>query len=504
MLTGADEFVLGDDDGGSSGDGGSANASGPTGGPTGGPTSGSGGMATSSTGATPPPEGDATGVAITKVAFYQGVESTVFENGSIPAFPSVSIVAGRPAVVRVFTQPGQLSGAPITARLFVGSTPIEQTVSSIANSSQNQIGSTVNFDVPGELLQPGTTWRVELKEGSSTSTGPNASASTPTGDLRVTSSGTLKVTLVPIQYQADGSNRLPDTSANQVQGYRELFLALYPTAQVDITVHDPVGWSQTVSASGNGWDNLLNAISQLRQQEAVGFDEFYYGIFEPAGSFNTFCGGGCVAGLGFVGDPNGEYSRAAIGLGYPGGSAHETAVHEIGHTHGRPHSPCGGVSGADPGYPHSGGSIGVWGMYTPTKELLSPQYKDMMGYCSPLWISDYVYEEILDFSKAISNAQIIVPPEALDRTYERISFGPDGARFLDSMPMHRPPMGPQEDVWLTDADGNETLARGTVYRYDHLDGGVLVVPSPDVATTVRRARLRAVLGGAARDVIAER
>ena len=101
----------------------------------------------------------------------------------------------------------------------------------------------------------------------------------------------------------------------------------------------------------------MNALSEERTNASADFDEYYYGVFEPSSSFGGYCGGGRVSGLGFIGDPNGEYSRAAIGLGYSGEVAIGTAIHEVGHNHGRPHSPCGGVSGADQGFPHSGGSI---------------------------------------------------------------------------------------------------------------------------------------------------
>ena len=43
---------------------------------------------------------------------------------------------------------------------------------------------------------------------------------------------------------------------------------------------------------------------------------------------------GCVAGLGFVGGPSDSWARAAIGLGFTGDNAAETAVHELGHNHG--------------------------------------------------------------------------------------------------------------------------------------------------------------------------
>jgi hypothetical protein len=482
LLTGADEFVVDGDgdserdgDSSSDGDGNPSDGDGDGSGAgigSGGDT-GSGGTTSSGPVAT---LDDATGVTITQVAFYQGVKSTVFANGSVTN-PSLSLVANRPAVVRVFVDPAGASGAPITARLFIGSqAPIETVVSSLQSGTDGNFSSTINFDVPAAYLTPGATWRVELKEDIGTSAGPNPGATTGDGNLALEQSHALRVTLIPVQYQADGSNRMPDTSAAQLEQYRQLFMKLYPTTEVVLTVGPTFGWNQGISAGGNGWDTLLNAISEERQSAAAAFDEYYYGIFEPASSFGAFCGGGCVAGLGFIGEPGGEYSRAAIGLGFSGESATWTAVHEVGHNHGRPHSPCGGVSGADPGYPHSGGDIGQWGMDLFTKQLIDPGYKDLMSYCEPSWISDYVYEEVLGFMQATGGSQSLsIPAEELNQEYERVSFGPETASFLSAMTMVRPPMGEPKDVTVTTASGETKTVKGTFYAYDHIDGGVLFV-----------------------------
>lgn len=481
VLTGADQFVIdpndesdgkGDGDGDGNGDGdGETDGSG-AGVGTGG-NSGTGG--TTSTG---PVEtlGDATGVSVTQVAFYQGVKSTVFANGNVMN-PSLRLVANRPAVARVWVQASSPSGAPITARLFIGGQPpLETVVNGIQNGSDGDYGSTVNFDVPAAYLTPGATWRVELKEDAATSAGPNPGAVTGDGNLGLAQSHALRVTLIPVQYQADGSNRLPDTSAGQLEAYRQLFMKLYPTTEVVLTVGPTFGWGSSISAGGGGWDTLLNAISQERQSAAAAFDEYYYGIFEPASSFGAFCGGGCVAGLGFIGEPGGEYSRAAIGLGYSGESALWTAVHEVGHNHGRPHSPCGGVSGADPGYPHAGGDIGEWGMDIFSKQLLSPNYKDLMSYCEPSWISDYVYEEILGFMQATGGSQnLYIPPEEMNQAYERVSFGADGSTFLPEITLEKPPFGQLKDVTITTPSGQTKTVQGSFYAYDHIDGGVLFV-----------------------------
>jgi hypothetical protein len=112
-----------------------------------------------------------------------------------------------------------------------------------------------------------------------------------------------------------------------------------------------------------------------------------------------------VAGLGYVpSSPSSSfYYRTAIGWdktsGYSdGGLFPEVFTHEVGHNMGRPHSPCGSVASSDPAYPHAGGYIGVWGYDSGFNALHSPfTDKDIMGYCTPNWVSDYVYKQILDF-----------------------------------------------------------------------------------------------------------
>ena len=477
-ITGADNFVLsGDGAGGSNhGSGGSS----PSGGSE--STGNGNGNADTGAGAGGPmnPVGDATGITVDRVAFYQGVESNVVVAGQAQN-PSASLVAGRPAVVRVFIKVGQTSGAPIRGRLTLGSAaPIEVAVPSPHNSSQADFASTVNFQVPAADMVQGMGYRVEMIEDETTSQGLNPASHVPATGLQsvtVKPSGRVKIKLIPVQYGADGSNRLPDTSAAQVQAYKDLFFAMYPATEIDISVGAAFPWSQSIDAGGNGWDNLLSSLSDFRNGAQADFDEFYYGIFDPASSFESFCGGGCVAGLGFIGDPNGLYSRAAIGLGYGGDVSTQTAVHEVGHNHGRPHSPCGGASDPDPGFPYSGASIGSWGLVLGTNQLLSPSdYTDVMGYCHPQWISDYVFDQILAFKNQMQN-DIVFPPESMDQTYERVRVGPSGTTFLAPMVMHQPPLGPSQTVTVNTASGSQQLT-GRFYAFDHLDGGVLFVKQP--------------------------
>lgn len=485
-ITGADQFVI---DGHGSGGAQSSGTATPT---SGSGAAGQGGSASvgSGAGGSEPvtPVSDAAGVTIREIAFYQAVKSTVMSGGKAQT-PSTSLIANRPAVVRVFTDVGATSGGAISARLLIGNAaPIVVNVGQVKASSDASFGSTINFQVPAALMTQGMTYRVEIYEDPSTSKGPNPGAHFPaSGDqtLQVKNAGRVKVTLIPIKYGADGSNRMPDTSAGQVQAYHDHFFELYPTSSVEVTVGPTFAWNQTVDAGGNGWDTLLSALSDFRVQSTAATDEFYFGIFDPTASLNSFCGGGCVAGLGYVGDPQAEYTRAAIGLGYGGDVSTGTAVHEVGHNHGRPHSPCGGAASPDPGFPYSGGAIGKWGLALGSNQLFDPsQTKDMMGYCSPTWISDYVYESILSFKQSMQGAAQVFPPETLDQTYERVRIGPDGATFMDPITMPRPPMGSPLSVTITTASGPMNVS-GQFYPFDHLDGGVLFVKeSPEPLAAV--------------------
>jgi hypothetical protein len=71
-----------------------------------------------------------------------------------------------------------------------------------------------------------------------------------------------------------------------------------------------------------------------------------------------------------------------------------TALHEIGHSQGALHSPCGGADGPDPAYPWPNASIGVFGLELPTALFYDPaSYADFMSYCRPYWVSDYRFRK---------------------------------------------------------------------------------------------------------------
>jgi hypothetical protein len=436
-----------------------------------------------------PPLGDSVpvdGVTIDAIVLFQSVERPLMAGGSAVS-TSIPVVANREGLIRVFyTVDGGYNGQPVYARLTIEGQdpPIEVQVTPSGSSQEANLSSTINFEVPPNVLTVGSNYRVELVQSRDQSSGGNTAATFPTAPNSYQATGAkasagLKIKLVPVQYNADGSGRLPDTSAAQLQRYEDLFYAMYPITDIELSVRSQAfSWSSSVASNGSGWDNLLDAIADLRNSDGAPFDTYYYGIFAPSSSAQNYCGGGCVAGLGFVGGPTDAWSHSAIGLGFTGDMAAETAVHELGHNHGRNHAPCGNVAGPDGNYPYSGGALGSWGYNLITGALYNPStHTDMMGYCNPTWISDYNFEKIFNRVDAVSGAASFYVPEHLaNRTYRRARVQPDGSlTWLSSITLERPPMGIETAVTVDTTSGPEQTTANFI-PYDHLDGGVLFIP----------------------------
>ncbi len=440
-------------------------------------------------------------IGISEVAFFQTVKVPVMKGGS-PQTPKAPVVAGRPALLRVYVTPQSgwsphalqaqltLDGGGTKTTLVADATPA-------ATSTDAAIGSTFNIEVPGDQLKTDTKFSVVLREKSGTKAQPATSPAmwpldgTTTAALGAVSTGPqLKVVIVPIQYGSDGSNRLPDLSPTQVQKYKDLLFALYPTPAVSITVRaQPVAINYAVTASGNGWNQLLTQVLGVRGGDAPDKDVYYYGLFNPSASFASYCGSGCVVGLSPVITNAGDASsRASIGVGFTGDVAAESLVHELGHAHGRNHAPCGGVAGPDPAYPYSGGALGSWGYSLVSKTLKDPaQFKDLMGYCNPGWFSDYNYNALVTRVKTVNNAQMVA---MAPRTFRYASVDEHGAlTWTGSATLTEQPGGEPRTVVYEAQDGTP-LGEETAYllTHDHVAGGTLIAPEGPTGTA--RIRLK--------------
>jgi hypothetical protein len=197
----------------------------------------------------------------------------------------------------------------------------------------------------------------------------------------------------------------------------------------------------------------------------------YYGMVRQAETFRDYCQGSCTTGIAGFGSQSGT-STAGMGIGYKD-AATGTFVHELGHIYRRPHAPCGGPSGPDPGFPYDEGGIGTWGYDLLTKELFDPaEHVDFMSYCSPEWISDYNYQLLVERIIVVNEkAQMqVMPPPGPPQQYRTLLVDDVGqARWgLDLRPKLAPPGDPVA-VEVLDQQGN-VLTQVTAYHELVADG----------------------------------
>ncbi|MBW2276200.1 MAG: hypothetical protein JRF63_01840 [Deltaproteobacteria bacterium] len=430
-------------------------------------------------------------VEITAIDLYQAVKVRLMEDGQELTEHPVPIVSNRDATMRIFVQrDADFSPRNVYARVDFEDTalgPIQEEFSIDGDSTESDLYSTLNLEIPAEHLEGTVAIQVSLRETSGDGGGSDSGAKWPASgfsSLATESNGeALQIVLVPVRYNADGSGRLPDTSDTQLGLYEEMMFTFYPVTGVDMILHEPMDWNSSVSAFGGGWVNLLNAITQLRSTDGAPANHYYYGAFNPADSFGQFCPAGCVLGMSNLAmNPGDSWARASIGLGFPGDYAVSTMVHEVGHAHGREHAPCGlGGQPSDPGYPHAGASIGEWGMDIENNVLKNPDsFTDFMSYCDPAWVSDYTFDGLFDRVAAV-NAMADVEPSPAAGRWLSISLDLDGLVELGpELDLLLTPEGEETTVELIDMDGAVAEEVPGVWRpFSDLPGGLVLFPEPD-------------------------
>lgn len=433
------------------------------------------------------------GLTISRIAINQAVAIDLMTGGMPAAAARAPVVEGRPALLRVFVTPGpawkaRKVVAVLDAKAGTKALPAQTVALSIASASDEAtLTSTFNFKIPAEQMTGDLEYSVTLREAAlGDPRGPTDGARWPVKDTSPvgaqSSKGGFKMVLVPLQYKADGTGRLPDTGAHQLAAYHDRFFSTYPTPNLEVSVHAPVAWSQTIDPAGTGWAEVLDFTCKLRVTDKVAPNVWYYGIFSPAPSFGQFCSAGCIAGLATLADvPSDDTARCAVGLGFTGPDQVDTALQEVAHAFGRNHAPCGQPDAPDPAYPYPGASIGGWGYDLTFDALQSPtQKKDFMSYCTPVWISDYTYDALFKRLLFI-NAHVmkLIAPEERPRL-RSVLLQPDGSLTWGLRIQPRtPPQGAPVTVTLL-GEGGAAVGAETAhfYAYSSLPGGRWLLPEP--------------------------
>jgi hypothetical protein len=425
------------------------------------------------------------GLSITDVALYQGVKVVLVNDGVEVKRREVDVVQQRRALMRVFLKAtGNWKGGTVTAKLTVkgnrGSKTLEDQRAMARSSSDGELDSTLNFEIPAEHVAADASYVIAV-------TAPSAcealrfpsDGEAALGARRV---GALKIKLVPIKFAADGSDRLPDTSDEQLARFRAHLLAMFPVATVELSVRAPVKSSIKVTGEPGGWNDLLDAMRDLRTQDKPGDDVFYFGLISPAKSLEAYCPDACYFGLSFRTDQPAATYQAGVGLGFGGEHSASVLAHEMGHLMGRKHAPCKTTTYLDPQYPQSEGKTGSWGFDERSRTLYSPEAtRDMMGYCSPAWISAYTFDAIMDRAAQINAGQTKVATATLEpvREWRTLVAGEGRARWGVAAPVTGTPAGIVEEATVRDRTG-AVIATVPVWRHDVGEEGSwsVLVPVP--------------------------
>lgn len=358
-------------------------------------------------------------------------------------FP-VPLVAGEPALLRVFLTAERATGAgmPRVRATFYRDGAVTH-VAEIPGTSnpvplsidESSLSKSANVEIPGRVIQPGLEVVVEPDPGGTLDPALGIARRIPAAGrmvVDVRAMPVFEVTLVPFLWQTSPNSSIIRTvgaMAADPAGH-ELFERthlLLPVSEIDATAHEPV-----TTSTNNGFE-LLRQVEMIRVAE--GGRGHYVALMAPPTT---------PGGLGGVARLPGWSSFSILDA--------ETIAHEFGHNRGLYHAPCGGAGGPDRYYPYGEGNIGAWGYDFDTGSLVPPGRADFMSYCDPTWTSDYQFTNAVRYRLETETGSVLIATDAAQAASGRALMlwgGLDG----DGVPRLRPSFFIDTPPAMPEADG---------------------------------------------------
>ena len=351
-------------------------------------------------GCTVVPAGSVVELEVRDLTFIQTVETS-----------GEHLISGRSALARVHLVHHEPSPEPLALNTTVtlsrspaaGSSPLVATGPRCVPGADEApaLATTFNVLVPLDWFVAGTAIEAAVDIGGDVTVADVDLLRYPRADQpapMVQEPPPFAITFVPIDF----GGTVADTSIAASE-YLTRTLNRFPLHDVDAAVRQSFYVEPTPELEFlPTYRHVLQLLATLRLAEAP--ERTYYGLMP---SLPGIAGGG----LGLLGQP------AAVGSQFQGPNVGAGLVaHELGHTFGLLHAPCGMRGGIDPDYPYPDGTIGVWGRDPFTNEMYPPTAYDLMGGCPPWWISDYHYLKILEFRRDAALARLDAEPARTTRT----------------------------------------------------------------------------------------
>jgi hypothetical protein len=356
------------------------------------------------------------GVEVTQAIQYYHASEHLTDPADRGADNGVTLVASKPAWVRVYVRSGLYGGsiAGVTGTLEVrrrhfafAYLPVTTlspeppgTVTSQPNpayaSERGTLSSSLNFIIPADVM----CGHLKLI---ATLTTPGGASDTYELLIDATLRQTLRLRGIMVGYNGPSSTAagapnltiaaptvadLQTTSGWALRAFPVQSTAQYSSGGT-ITLTVPL--SDAPSCAGCCTPNWVTLNSQVAAQVTADGNNpnvLYYGLIASGVPMGPI-----------IGCESSGVSAGGVGNGV-------TMAHELGHHCGFPHAPCGNVGTPDSTYPAyepydpantPQASIGEYGLDISNGNVMSPAtFKDMMSYCGPKWISLHNYGKLLN------------------------------------------------------------------------------------------------------------
>lgn len=361
-----------------------------------------------------PPTLTANDIAIAGVQFTQGVQVA---DGSIPM-----VLSGNAAVVNVLlsSTPPRTAAMQVVLRIFdaTGALIRSDTATSVGifGPSPTYASPNAQFLVPASMLKAGLRWQVVRDPKGLVPDDTAANDVFPrsgTAPLSVVDVPPLNVRFVPVTLAAHGG-ATGVVNASNLSQYLRTLKSVHPLGVINAHVGTGIVTNANFGTAPSGgaaafWTQVLGELDLARIADPVEPDANWYGVVVPPTGFNnTTYGGFSYIPTNPANFGAGTRTSVAVQVNwfFNPTQARDLVAHELGHTFGRSHAPCGAAGAPlDPMYPRSDGTLEqaghdvfAWATGLAASAATIPTTTgDVMGYCNPAWASAYTYRAVMAF-----------------------------------------------------------------------------------------------------------